>query len=141
MNKNQKPLPVIRTDTKEFWEGCRRHQLLIQRCRECGTYRYPPQPMCSTCNSMNHEWKRVSGEGEIYSWIVIRENPYRPVRPGFAEDRPYTIALVQLSDVPTLRILSNIINCPIDDIAIGLAVRVSFKDMTDSLSLPYFEPA
>ena len=67
MDKPRKPLPVPDLDTKEYWEGCKRHELLLQRCNQCGHYRFPPSPMCHHCMSMSYEWTRVSGRGRLYS--------------------------------------------------------------------------
>ena len=48
MTEYQKPLPLPTQDTREYWEGCRRHELLIQRCRKCGIFRFYPDPCALT---------------------------------------------------------------------------------------------
>ena len=30
-----KPLPEITEDNRPFWEGCKQHKLLLQRCSKC----------------------------------------------------------------------------------------------------------
>ena len=74
MAEHQRPLPRVRELTKEFWAGCKKHELRIQRCKDCGKYRFPPQIMCPSCNSMNAEWGKVSGKGRIYSFIIRQSN-------------------------------------------------------------------
>jgi uncharacterized protein len=37
--------------------------------------------------------------------------------------------------------LSNLLECPLDDVVIDLAVTVRFKQMSDEITLPYFVPA
>jgi len=56
MAEYKKPLPIIDDDTREFWEGCKKHELLIQRCTDCGTFRFPPRTICHKCLSMNFQW-------------------------------------------------------------------------------------
>ena len=40
------PLPAPNPDTQEFWDGCRRHELRIQRCADCGAYEPHPPRWC-----------------------------------------------------------------------------------------------
>ena len=140
MVKYEKLLPQPDLDTEEFWEGCKRHELLVQRCKECGMYRFPPRPMCHSCNGTEVEWVKVSGKGKVYSWIVVRESPSRPVQPGFAGDRPYAVVLVEIPDAAGIRILSNIVDCGIEDIKPDMPLEIVFDDISDEVSLPKFRP-
>ncbi|WP_374450259.1 Zn-ribbon domain-containing OB-fold protein, partial [Stella sp.] len=56
-----KPLPVPDPDSAHFWAGCRSHRLLIQRCRACGTHRFPAGPICAHCRSREADWIEASG--------------------------------------------------------------------------------
>lgn len=141
MTKSEKPIPIPHLDTKEFWEGCKRHELLIQKCRECGSYRFPPRPMCHECNSTNAEWVKVSGKGNVYSWIVVRDSPYRPAHPDFAKIRPYIVVLVELPDAGGVRLISNLVDCNPEGIKIDMPVKVVFDDITNEVTLPRFRPA
>ena len=38
-----KNLPQPTTETAAYWDGCRKHQLLIQRCTQCGHYQFYPR--------------------------------------------------------------------------------------------------
>ena len=40
--KDERQLPIADEDTLVFWEGCRRHRLLIQQCDDCHAFRFPP---------------------------------------------------------------------------------------------------
>ena len=75
-----KPLPSPSAESQPFWDACRRHELRLQRCADCGEIRFPPGPMCPACHSMRDEWVRMQGTGTIYSWVVV----YPPVLPAFA---------------------------------------------------------
>jgi uncharacterized OB-fold protein len=130
----RKPLPVPDTGTKEFWEGCQRHELLIQRCEECHSYRYPPSPVCPRCFSMNAKWDKVSGKVEVYTFSVVRV----PLGRDWESDIPYTIGVIQLDE--GVRMVSNIVDCKPEDIKIGMKVEVTFDDVTDQITLPKFKP-
>ena len=136
MGEYKKPLPTPDIETKEYWEGCKRHKLLIQKCKDCGTYRFPPMPMCPGCNSMNKEWAKVSGRGRIYSWFVV----HYATHPDFVDEVPYAVVLVELEEQANLRIPSNMVDCKIEDIRAGMPVEVVFEDVTDEISLPRFRP-
>lgn len=140
MAEYRRPLPRIRELTKEFWTGCKKHELRIQRCKDCGKYRFPPQIMCRSCNSLNSEWSKVSGKGKIYSYIIPHRNGpgELPVR-GF--DYPYAVILVELPDAGSIHIPSNIMDCELTDIKVGMPVEVVFEDVTDEITLPKFRPS
>ena len=81
----------------------------------------------------------MSGKGTVYSVTFVN----MPVAPGFQP--PYNSALVELDEQPGLRIMTNVIDCPEDDVVIGLRVEVTFHDvMTDDgeveASLPLSRP-
>jgi len=135
LTQYSKPLPMITAETREFWEGCKRHELLIQRCKDCGTYRHYPRPMCPNCGSWNVEWAKVSGKGKVYTYIVA----HQPFHPGFFADAPYAVVIVELEE--GVRIVSNIVDCTPEDIYIGIPVEVEFDDVTEEVTLPRFRKA
>lgn len=137
MEEYHKPLPEPTEETKEFWEGCRRGELLMQRCRDCGTFRFFPRPMCHVCNSFNREWAKVSGRGKVYTWIVV----HRSRHPAFAKEVPYVIASVQLDEQADLRIIGNLEGIPIKDIKLDMPVEVFFDRVTEDIALPKWRPA
>lgn len=128
----EKPLPVMNEESRPFWEGCKRHELCLQRCGACGAYVYYPRALCTACHADRLAWQTVSGEGTIYSYTVC----HRPAGPAFKADAPYVVALVALKEGP--RMLSNIVTTDPDSVRIGQAVRVTFEDVTDEITLPKF---
>lgn len=128
-----KPLPQIMGEASEFWEGCKRHELLIQRCKDCSTYRHYPRPMCPNCGSWNVEWAKVSGKGKVYTYIVA----HRPFHPAFSGDIPYAVVIVELEE--GVRMVSNVVDCKPEDIYIGMPVEVVFDDVTEEVTLPRFQ--
>ena len=137
MNDYAKPLPRIRPETQPFWEGCKRRELRIQQCASCGAYRFPPQKMCRHCNSTEVSWEKVSGRGTVYSFAVpSRTSPGELPAKGF--EYPFAVVLVELADAGGVRIPSNLVDCPPENIKIGMQVEVVFDDVTDAITLPKF---
>ncbi|HUJ77168.1 MAG TPA: Zn-ribbon domain-containing OB-fold protein [bacterium] len=131
----EKPLPVVDGESRPFWEGCRRHQLVLQQCQGCGRTVYYPRALCPFCHSDRLEWKPVSGEGSIYAFTIAR----RPAGPAFKADVPYVVALIQLKE--GARMMSNIRTAQVESVRIGQKVRVVFEDVTPEITLPKFEVA
>jgi len=132
--KYAKPLPRIDEESKGFWEACQRHELYVQRCRACSTSRYYPRALCPTCLSEDTEWVRCCGRGSVYTYTVTYQNQSA----GFREDLPYVLAYVELEE--GVRVLSNIVECAPTEVRIGMAVEVTFADVTPQVALPKFKP-
>lgn len=135
MTKYAKPLPRIDEESKGFWEACQRHELYVQRCRSCRSYRYYPRALCPACLSDDTEWVRSSGRGAVYTFTVTYQNQ----APGFRDELPYVLAYVELEE--GVRLLTNIVRCPPDDVRIGMPVEVVFDDVTAEVTLPKFKPS
>jgi len=75
----------------------------------------------------------VSGHGTLFSFTVNHQ-PWNP-----AEPEPYVIGLVELDEQPNLRLTTNIVDCEIDDVRIGMPVHVVFQ-AHDDVCLPGFAP-
>jgi uncharacterized OB-fold protein len=134
------PLPAISEDSAGFWEGTAAGELRIQRCTNCGRLRFPPRPMCPNCQSLEHEWKPMSGKGRIWSFVV----PHPPLLPAFSELAPYNVVVVELDEDPTIRLVGNLLasaDGQINDIdphaiAIGEPVTVVFQPAGEDVVLP-----
>ncbi len=110
-----------------YWEAARAGRLLLRRCSTCSELHYYPRPLCPFCLSSEGEWVEASGEGVIYSWSVERRaNP------------PYAIAFVTLREGPTL--MSNIVDCDLDGLAVGQAVHLQFEER-EGQPVPVFRPS
>jgi len=130
------PLPEPDEDSRPFWEGCRRGELLMQRCAACARFRFYPRPMCPSCRSFESTWERMSGRGAVYSWIVA----HKPVMPAFADRVPMVVVLVELEEDPGLRLVGQVRECANADVRIGLPVEVVFENAADDVVLPQWRP-
>lgn len=114
-----RPRPVVNRDNAGFWEGVSEHRLLIQRCTGCGTPRHPWLPGCDSCGCPDWDTVEASGEGTVYSYVVMHHPPF----PAF--DPPYAVALVELAE--GVRMVSNVVGVPYDKVRVGLPVQVEYR--------------
>jgi uncharacterized OB-fold protein len=126
------PLPEPTSISEPFWDGCREHKLLFQRCKECGHPNFDPVAACRRCLSTNLDWEESRGEGSVYSWTVV----WRPQTPAFTV--PYAVIIIDMDE--GYQMLSSLIDCDSGVLAKGLRVEVDFREMSDTITLPYFRP-
>jgi uncharacterized protein len=134
MTDYQKPIPTITDELRPFFAAAKRHELVAQRCRSCGVYRFPPRELCSNCLSRESEWVPVSGRGEIFSYNIM----HQVYHPGFAAAVPYAVVIVRLDE--GAKMTSNIVGVKPEDVRIGMRVHVVFEDITAEVTLPKFAP-
>jgi uncharacterized OB-fold protein len=127
-----RPDPIVTPDAAFFWEGARRGELLAQRCTNCHDLQHPPRPMCPRCHSVQRELVRLSGRGEVYSWII----PRHPPAVGFAQAP--IVALIQLEE--GIRLVSNVVGVADGQVAIGMKVEVLFEPTVGGYAVPVFRP-
>jgi uncharacterized OB-fold protein len=128
----QKPLPRITPDNAEFWAGCRRHELVLPVCGECGRAHLPPGPVCPFCFSDAILWRKAAGTGMITSFTIVHKAWF----PAFDAEIPYNVVQVELDEGP--RLTANVVGAPNEAIAVGRKVRVVFDDVTPDVTLPRF---
>ena len=126
------PLPAPTAVSTPHWEGCRRGELMVQRCRACDGYVFIPQPVCTHCLSDDLEWVRSSGRGVVYSYTIV----HRPQQPAFTT--PYVCAIVEVEE--GWHMLTNLVDVEPGDVRVGLPVEVVFHAFDDRITLPYFRP-
>lgn len=126
----ERPLaaPLVDAATETFWNAANQRQLLGRRCHSCGQLHWYPRPICPFCQG-DTDWENLSGLGTIYSVSVTRK----------AGPIPYAIAYVTLDEGVTL--LTNIVDCDLDQVHINQRVRVVFKPAENGQLVPMFTPA
>ena len=129
-----RPLPVPTDFSRPFWEGTRAGRLLVPKCGDCAFYRWTPQPACPRCLSEDFECAEVSGRGEIYSFSVVHRSSDPIVFPD-----PYVVAVIRLEEGPSM--LSTIVDCPSEEVRVGMPVEVTFEKVSDDITLYPFRPA
>lgn len=123
------PAPLTNPETKPFWAAAREGRFLIKACTACGKAHWYPRAVCPHCLSDRTEWRESGGAGTIYSVSVMKRAP-----------EVYAVAYVTLDDGPTM--MTNIVDCDYDAVAIGQRVRVTFRPTQgDGPPYPQFRPA
>ena len=114
-------------ESKQFWDATAQEKLLVKRCRNCEETHHYPRASCPHCYSNDLEWIESRGLGRIYSFSTLRR-----------ATPPYTIAYVALDEGCTL--LTNIIDCDPDDLAVDQKVRLAFAIADGDVRMPVFKP-
>ena len=127
-------------ETRGFWEGAGREELVLQRCASCGLVQHRPRGVCAHClESESLEHFAASGRGTVYSYTVTEQNQAK----GFAEACPYVMAYVTLEEGP--RLLTVITDCDPDSVDIGMPVVADFvyqeRDDAERFAIPVFRPS
>ena len=130
-----KHFPVPTPETAPYWEACHNHQLLIQKCADCGKHQFYPRTVCSYCLGGNLEWTEASGRGEVVSYTIM----HRAVPKAYADSDVTILALIRLEE--GVKMMSNVVGCHPGEVRTGMAVEVTFEDWSDEISVPMFRPA
>ena len=112
--------PASNPESDPFYAAAREGRFMLRTCKSCGKPHWYPRALCPFCFGET-EWTEASGEGTIYSFSPMR-------RGGF------TIAYVTLAEGPTM--MTNIVDCDMDAIAIGQKVRLKFVPAEDGTPEP-----
>ncbi|MBM4245874.1 MAG: hypothetical protein FJ148_19055 [Deltaproteobacteria bacterium] len=119
----------------DFYRHCAGGELRFQRCSACRTWRHPPRVTCGRCSSEEWAWEASSGRGTLFSWTVT----HQALAPGFAEDVPYAIVVVELAE--GLRLVSGLRGIAPEDLELGMPLVVEFVPVSDAIALHCFRRA
>ena len=137
MSTYDRPIPVPDETTAGFWDGVREHQLRFQRCTHCGHFAHLPVSFCQACHNLadpSFRFQAVSGRGRIVNWTVIHDHMVA----GFQGADPLVHVLVEMDEQADLRFPATLIGDP-SGLALRAPVQVVFREVTDGVTLPYFE--
>jgi uncharacterized OB-fold protein len=127
--------PPVTELTRPFWDATREQRLLVQWCNGCDEPIFFPREVCPQCLSSDLGWRPSEGAGTVYAVSV----QHRPAMAVLADRVPYAVVLVDLDD--GIRIMSNVIGCDPNEVAIGQRVSVCWEPLTDGRQLPQFRSA
>jgi uncharacterized OB-fold protein len=115
-----KPIPIPDRDSTPYWNGVAARELRLQRCVDCGAWRWPARAICNRCRSFAADWVRASGLGRVVSWI----RTHQPFIHSF--DTPYVTVEVQLDEQDDIRLIGSLAEPDLIPL-IGMRVRAEFK--------------
>ncbi len=137
------PLPDTGWEpTAGFWEAAASRELRIPRCDQCRAWCWYPKEQCPSCGSARFTWTATSGRGSLFAWAVVRH----AFLPQFADKVPFVPGLVSLEEDPSVRLVTEIVDCRPDQLRIGMPMRVAFRPMSfpgvdGEVTAPFFVPA
>jgi len=125
MSDAQVPGPAVNHESAPFWSAVQGGQFQVGHCPSCGRNHWYPRSFCPFCFAAGTRLIPASGRGTIYSYSVTR-----------LSKRQHVVAYVTLAEGPTM--LTNIVDCATDAIAVGLPVRLVFKPGENGIPVPMF---
>ena len=72
-----------------------RYALVGEVCDHCEAKLFPPRDICPECGEEAKTLFQFSGKGEVFSFTTVYDAPA-----GYAEQAPYTLAMVKLDEGP-----------------------------------------
>jgi uncharacterized OB-fold protein len=126
-------LPAPDNASRHYWKSAAEGRLVVQRCTSCGAYQFYPRALCATCAGET-EWVNASGRGTLYTYTIIRQNRSE----AFAALSPYAVGIVELEE--GVRMMTNIVDCDVEQLQVGMALEVLLLKASDDVGLPFWRP-
>jgi uncharacterized OB-fold protein len=122
---------------KEFYRALLDRRLVAARCGDCGSWHTPIRSLCPECWSTSVEVAPVAGRGRIHLLIQLHQGP--PAR-DVDYSTPWPLAAVELDEQPGLRFVGTVVDCPRDQLRVGLPVELTWIER-DGAPWYAFRPA
>jgi uncharacterized OB-fold protein len=108
-----------------YWrEIPQRYRFEGAKCKGCGKVYFPPRLICPECQSKEFENIQLKKDGKVLTYTIIRVPPSQ-----FVDQAPYAMGVVELAD--GVKLLTQIADCDLEKIDIGMKVRVEFRKIYD----------
>ena len=130
------PLPTPEIWELPFWNFCRQRSLRFQACAVCGRVRHPPMPTCAICHSFKDTWVEAPDDPELYTFTIV----HHPSHPSLKNAVPYNAAVVIFPSLQSVRLVTNIVDCPNEDLRIGMPLSLAWEEALSGYVLPRFRP-
>ncbi|HEX7095278.1 MAG TPA: OB-fold domain-containing protein [Acidimicrobiales bacterium] len=127
------PIPLVTPWNAFYWRSGADGVLRMQRCARCSKLLFPPGPRCASCLGERLDVVELSGRAVVEAFTVNHQRWHPAFEP------PYVIAVVALAEDPAVRMTTNIAVAELDDVYIGMPVKVAFE-RRDDVWIPIFEP-
>ncbi len=130
---SHRALPQPDHASRHYWQSAAEGRLVVQRCTTCNRFQFYPRSLCASCAGET-EWVDASGRGTLHTYTIIRQNRSK----AFAALSPYAVGIVDLDE--GVRMMSNIVDCDVDAIHVGMALEVLILRAADDVGLPFWRP-
>lgn len=127
--------PPVTEASAPFWDATREQRFVLPWSTVTGKAVWFPRDVDPAAPGVPFDWREASGEGVVYAASV-----HHKPGPGRHPDHcPYVVALVDLPE--GVRMMTNVVECPPDDVVVGMPVRLVWQPLSDGRHLPQFAPA
>lgn len=123
-----RPVPIPDEASRPFFDAAAEGRLLIKYCPACARYLAPATELCDACHATSLEWRQASGRATLYSYVIN----HQVLHPGFANEVPYNVCIVELEEGPRLN--GNYAGDN-TDLRVDMALQVTFERVGD-VSVP-----
>jgi uncharacterized OB-fold protein len=130
-----RPVRSMDPYAEQFWGYTRDRQLRLQKCSDCGKFRWPPGPTCDRCLSDKTEWVPVAGRGKVLSWTTFHRK-YFDEYPA-----PHTVIVLELDEGPLF--VSYPVDVDVKELRESMVLTLRWTDAQDrfgAYNLPVFGP-
>lgn len=129
--------PFKRTpETRPFWDGIKRHELVLPICSVCKQLHCSPRQSCLKYPSPSLDWVKCSGHGKIYSYVIT----HRPAL-GYLDKDAYIIAVVELDEGPRVMGVVTEVEPHPAKVQVNTPVKAVFEDFGSGGMMFKFRPA
>jgi hypothetical protein len=98
------------------------HRLEAGRCKHCGKIYFPQRLVCHDCRAREFETVQLSRQGKVITFTVIHIAPSQ-----FADQAPYALGIIEVD--PGVRLMTQIVDCDLNKIEIGMPVKLEFREV------------
>ncbi len=124
-------------DTKNLFRAWLDRRFVITRCDDCRRYHHPPKPVCPACWSSALTLTPVSGRGTAHLVMLLHQGAPAP---GVDYGKgPHPVVTVELEEQEHLRFTSTVVDCPPEDVRIGMPLELVWIDRYGA-PFPAFRP-
>jgi hypothetical protein len=93
-------------------------------------------PICPICHSFNDTWVEAPGDSELFTFTIV----HHPSHPSLKSAVPYNAAVVIFPSLQSVRLVTNIVDCPNEDLRIGMPLSLAWEEPCSGYVLPRFRP-
>ena len=127
--------PAVTAETREFWAGAQRGELVVEYCAPCGRHVFPPRGYCPGCGGRDLAPAAVTGPAVVHSFTV-NWNPWQPELPI-----PFALVLAEFPEAPGFRLLGRMHGDAIAGLHVGQTLELGFAAGPEGFRVPCFRPA
>ncbi len=109
---------------RHWREQPERYRLAAGKCKNCGRIYFPARLVCPDCGSKDIETIRLSGQGQLETYTIIRVAPS-----GFGDLAPFAVGIVKMDE--GVRVMGQVVDCDPEALKIGDRLVTQFRRINE----------